>query len=385
MGLPRINRIGVVVDGAAKIGRELVRGIEAYAIARPRWRFVYVGRPHERPNELQRVESCDGVISQPISPAHVRRLKASKAKFVIVGSAQPGKALPVVMTDANAIGELAAEHLIGTGVRHFAFWPSYHGEFSRRRCMAFARALQVRGFELPQPHICPRDQRPQALRRQLVWLRALPKPIGVLAGNDAAACELMSLCEQAKLSIPDELAVLGVDNDDLLAALVHPPLSSIDHGAARVGYEAARLLDQLLHRQKPTDSPRLVKPVGVVTRGSTMRTSGDARIDAAVHFIQHAITEHPISVDDVADAMALSRRRAEILFRDVLRRSIHQHIVREQTELAKRLLASTDLKIQSIARRCGFNYAPHMARVFRAATGQSPTDYRRSVRFDDLK
>lgn len=214
------------------------------------------------------------------------------------------------------------------------------------------------------------------------WLSALPKPVGLFAGNDLCGSQLSEACHEAGLRIPEDVALVGVDNDDLFCELTRPSLSSVAIPAERIGYEAASLLDRRLEGVKPPRKPLLFPPLGVVARQSSdLVASDEPEVTAALRFIRnHSHT--PISVSDVLREIAVSRSGLERQFRQVLRRGVGDEIRRAHLERAKSLLAGTDLSVAVVAKQSGYSGIKHLCTVFRQATGLTPTAYRRRTRAD---
>jgi LacI family transcriptional regulator len=200
-----------------------------------------------------------------------------------------------------------------------------------------------------------------------------------LAANDDRARHVLEACRASGLRVPEDVAVLGVDNDEVMCELTDPPLSSIEHGAASLGYQAAAQLDRLMAGKKAQKLHTLVAPEGVVTRHSTdVLAIADPDVAAAMAFI-HQHSCEPIGVASVADAIGMSRSTLETRFRRV-GRTIRGEIQRLRIERARFLIATTDLPIKQIAAMAGFTYAHYMTTVFHQSTGWTPAEYRRHVR-----
>jgi LacI family transcriptional regulator len=214
----------------------------------------------------------------------------------------------------------------------------------------------------------------------LKWLKAAPKPLGVFACQDAWGVRLVEACRHAGLHVPDEVALLCVDNDDLLCELTRPALSSIDLPHERIGYEAAALFDQLLTGAEPGAESVSFPPLGVVSRLSTdVLCIADADVAAAVRFIRER-GHLPLRVRDVLHAVPVSRRALERRFHQTLQRGLGEEIRRVHLERAKTLLTSADLPTPQVAERSGFSNANHLATVFRLELGLTPLAYRRQLR-----
>jgi LacI family transcriptional regulator len=213
-----------------------------------------------------------------------------------------------------------------------------------------------------------------ALRK---WLSGLAKPIALFAANDLSAHQVAEACLDLGLSVPEEVAILGVDNDVLLCESATPPLSSVDPGFQRVGFEAARLMDRLLAGEAAPEEPIVLEPVGIVTRRSSEAIPIEDRgfVRALVLLRQRAC--EPVSVDMVVREARISRRRLEQRCREVLGRTPHDEIVRVQMEKAQRLLAESQVKIEQVARLCGYVHTQNFYRAFRKEMGMTPASYRR--------
>jgi LacI family transcriptional regulator len=217
-------------------------------------------------------------------------------------------------------------------------------------------------------------------RRLGAWLIKLPKPLAVFTWNSERGRQVIDACAAIGLRVPDDVAVLAADDDEVTCELSDPPLSAIDHGPRRIGHAAAELLDRLMRGAAPPAEPVLFAPAGVVPRQSTdVLAVEDRDVAAALRFIQRHATE-PIGVDDVVRATRLSRRMLELRFARRLGRSPAAEIRRLRVERAQRLLAGTPLTVTEIAEASGFQHAEVMNRIFRREMNTTPTLYRKQMR-----
>jgi LacI family transcriptional regulator len=294
--------------------------------------------------------------------------------------------LPRVEGDSERIGRLAAEHFLERGFENFGYFGSAWTGFSKQREQGYRQTLIEAGHSLsscyseflPSP---PTDASWTGEDRQVRdWLQTLPKPAGVLASNDLPARRLADMCRQMRIRVPEEVAILGVDNDELECLLSQPPLSSVVNPAEQIGFEAAKLLDQLMSGQQPPSMRIVVPPVHVVVRQSTdVVAVADENVSAAIAFIRGHVVER-LLVGRVADHVMLSRRGLERRFRHLLGRSVLEEIQRARIERAKSLLAETDLPMPLVADRCGFQTPQRLATVFKQFTNLAPTAYRQLSR-----
>jgi len=209
------------------------------------------------------------------------------------------------------------------------------------------------------------------------WLKALPKPVALMCCNDDRALQVIEACKLAELYVPDQVAVLGVDNDVLICDLADPPISSIALNTEVAGHDAARLLDQLMSGEEMAGQEVRVRPTHIVTRMSTdMLAVTDREVAAAVRFIRRN-PSRMMQVNDVVDATNVSRRVLEKRFKAILRRSVYQEIRRVRVNYIVGLLVGTDMSITEIAVKSGFDGVEHISRYFRKETGTSLREYRK--------
>jgi LacI family transcriptional regulator len=211
------------------------------------------------------------------------------------------------------------------------------------------------------------------------WLKSLKSPIGLLAASDARAREVLDACRLASLHVPEEIAVLGVNDDEMICEMANPPLSSVIHNARRIGYEAAAMLDQLMSGRKVA-ADIVVDPLGVHARQSSdLLAIEDPEVAKAVRFIRENACKG-IRVDDVLDHVALSRRALEMRFRQWVGRPPHMEIRRVQLERVKELLVTSDYKLEKIAEVTGFSTAQYLAGLFHRVMKVTPGSWRRAGR-----
>jgi LacI family transcriptional regulator len=381
-------RIGLVFTYHYVTYRNVARGIRRYAESRPHWLFTSV-IPEEQPLRSLRARKPDGVIARVTTENLAHALAAWRCPVVDVATILPARPFPRVGVDNQAVGGLAADHFLELGLRHFGFVGHPHWLFSTEREHGFRRTIEAAGYRVASYHhgtaIRSLDPFGQHWHRDLDrrvdrWLRCLAKPVGILAADDLYGVELTEVCRQAGLRVPEDVALLGVNNDDLLCELARPPLSSVLMPAERVGWEAAALLERLLTGAPAPEPPMLIPPQGVaVRRSSETLAFDDPAVVAAVRFIR----EHghlPLRVVDVVNEVSIGRRFLERRFRTVLGRGIGEEIRRVHLERAKRLLAETDLPMKAVARQAGFTGFRYLSVVFRQELGMPPTAYRRRMR-----
>ena len=380
-------RIGLVISHSLAYCRGILQGVRQYAEATPNWVFLSVAPD---PDDVRALNSLRpvGVIAHAFSERLVVSLTRLRVPVVNVSAVLPKLTMPRVGVDDHACGRLAAEHLLERRIRNFAFVGHRNHAYSLRREEGFRQALESKAFQLRCYY--ERRQRPfdpmgrhwaldESVQR---WMRSLPKPVGIFAPNDIWGVQLTEMCHQERLQVPEEVAIVGVDNDDLLCRLSRPPLSSVALPTERVGYAAAALLDRLIGGYRPHRQPTLFPPIGIVARRSTeVLAVADPDVAAALKLIrEHGHTR--IRVLDILKKVPLSRRSLERRFRRVVGRSILDEIRRAHIQRARNLLADTDLPMYAVAQRSGFSDGQRFSAVFRQATGVTPSAYRRRIRGD---
>ena len=294
--------------------------------------------------------------------------------------------IPGVATNQESLVRLAVEHFLDRGFRNFAYCGFPRVLFSDLRAACFAGQLARRGFAA-QIFTAPPASRKASLaaveshtaRLSAAlgqWLRDLPKPAALLACNDVRAQQVLAVCEEFHIVAPDEIAVLGIDNDDVVCDLCNPALSSIDMDVEQIGFEAAALLDRILHGTAPPRQRVLVEPAGVIVRGSTDALAiADREAAKVVHYVrEHACDT--ANIDAILAPLNLSRSTLDRWFRKWLGRPPGEEIMRVRLNRVKELLATTQLPLDEIAVRAGFRHVESLHRVVKRATGQTPGQYR---------
>jgi LacI family transcriptional regulator len=337
-----------------------------------------------------------GLIVSTSDPKVVDEVASLGVACVNVANYVEGHAkVPVVGTDDAAIGKLVADHYVDRGFKSFAYFADPKERYFYSRRDAFVAAVRAEGFEchvgppLPLPLPAPRRRRkaappparptydwPEAWKHAGEWLATLPFPLAVMSPFDRYAREAVQACKTVALSVPEQVSVIGVDNDPLLCLSVWPPISSVVTPASRIGYRAMELLRGMIDGKPPPAQPVLLPPVEIVVRASSSEMAiGDPDVAAAVQFIRAHVRDH-LTVGRVADHVAVSRRTLERKFVEILSRSPQEEIRRARVVHAKRLLAETDLTLPEVARRSGLLRHQRLANVIKAECGMTPSEYR---------
>jgi LacI family transcriptional regulator len=367
------RRIGLALDAVAAYGRGIIRGVMTFAHTRPRWTISAEPQwSFSRPADIERWD-VDGLIVQTFSREFEKRVIKLGLPATNVSNFCGGEMhLPSILPDDDAVAVMAADYLISLGFRQLAYCWAGNTQYGRLRLEGFRRRAAESGIPV---HECNAASTPLDK-----WILGLPKPIGVLGSNDDWAHRILNAARNQAVKVPDQLAVLGVDNDELFNALVTPSLSSVALPAEQIGFEAASQLDRLMNGEKLDSATTLLPPVRIVPRASTdVLSIEDQDIVLAVRFIREHAAE-PLQVDDVLDHVPLSRRSLERRFRQLVRHSITDEIRRAHIDRAKDLLSNTDLAMPQVAAASGFTTATRLGIVFHKEVGESPTEFRRRAR-----
>jgi LacI family transcriptional regulator len=369
-------KIALLVETSNSYARELLHGVRAWVREHGPWsiRLTEQGRGADVPAWLRQWDG-DGVIARVEHAGIARALQATGLPVIDVSAALPRLVFPRVATDAEGAARLAAGHLVERGLRRLAYCGYHRADWSRRRGAAFSAAARAASAScaLFAPRPAPVDEEIGAIAQ---WLRGLTKPIGVLAAIDPRGQQVLAACRLAGLAVPDEVAVVGVHNDELLCDLCDPPLSSVIPNAKRAGYVAAGLLAQAMAGKKLPVMLHEIAPLGVASRQSTdVAAVADAKIADAVRFMRQQAAGGA-NVGDVLRAVPMARTAFERRFKAVLGTTPHAHLRKLRMERVRELLVSTSLPVGEIAAATGFENPEYLSAMFRRECGESPRHYR---------
>lgn len=376
--------IALIVQSSS-YGQGVLRGIAEYVRTHRPW-SIYVdqwGFNGPLPMWLAAWRG-HGVILQS-QPKHVSEMVASlQIPTVDVQQHGSGAGSAAVIADDEAIGRLAAQHLMERGFRYFAYIGAQSLQWSEARRASFTALVRNAGHSCYEYTSLPgTDQtKTEAHHCDLAqWLASLPCPLAVMAADDSIGLVVLDACRRANIDVPEQIAVVGVNNDETLCNLSNPPLSSVKLDCELIGFRAAELLDELLRGATPPTAPIAIKPVGVATRRSTdLFELGDSIAAKALRFI-HFHACDGISVIDVARHCDIPRKSLERSLAMQLGASPHRLISLVKLSRAQALLKETEASLVEIARECGFTHAPYLNVFFKKETGLTPGEYRRMAQF----
>jgi LacI family transcriptional regulator len=378
------KKVALLLDAGRSFDRGLLRGIAQYVNLHRPWVFIRPSAFYERfsgfaKQSLEEIRRSkpDGLIMN-YSPLE----EEVAALGVPVIDVPVGRIVPGVchiLCDNREAAAMAADHFLRLGLRHFAYAGFEGTVWSIERKDSFSSRLQERGFAVDS-HLVPlvaRDRDKPRLEAALArWLKNLPKPVGIMACNDEFARSLAELCRLQSLRVPDEAALIGVDNDSLVCELCSPPISSVAYATEHAGYEAAELLDRLMTGRKRTRQDIPVHASHVVARQSTdLLAIRDEEVVTALRFMRDNVGRI-IQVRDVVEATGLSHRTLHTRFRRAVGRSLVQEMNRQRAHHIARLLATTNEPVKRIAQNFGYLNVAHLSRFFHHEMGMSPRAYR---------
>jgi LacI family transcriptional regulator len=378
----RRKQVALLIETSNAYARGLLQGVVHYIREHQPWSFHLMeqGRGDDPPAWLKRW-SGDGIIARIETARIARAVVQAGVPAVDVSAARLVPKLPWVETDDEQIARLAAEHLLERGFKHFGFCGDARFNWSVCREKHFCARVAAAGLDVHcyEPAGEAGDVAAQAadLRR---WLREMPKPVGVMACYDIRGQQVLDACRSGGLAVPGEVAVVGVDNDELLCDLASPPLSSVIPNAHRTGYEAAALLDRMMAGKRVPATARLIAPLGVTARQSTdVLAVDDREVARAVQFIREHACDG-INVGDVLRAVPLSRRVLEQRFQRMLGLTPREEILQVRLARVKQLLGETDLPLYLIAERTGFEHVEYLSVVFKREMALTPSAFRTTAR-----
>ncbi|MEN6425155.1 MAG: DNA-binding transcriptional regulator [Phycisphaerales bacterium] len=380
------RNVMLLVEKSRAYGRALLRGVARYATIHGPWLLhmepEFYRLSHRQSKEWMKELRTDGVIAHLADVRIIESIIELGIPAVIAGIREPVANAHALVTDNDGIGRMAVDYFLDRGFRRFAYCGLDGMYWSTQRGEIFGRKAAEAGCEIAV-YEQPKGKRPRTDEEEMsmiaTWLQSLPKPTALLACNDDRSKQVLAACKVAGLQVPDEIAILGIDNDELVCEIGYPRLSSIALSVEAAGYTAAALLEKLIagERVGKTKEQVMVSPLHVVERQSTdVLATEDREIAAALRFIREHVREG-IQVEDVAEATALSRRALQQRFRRVLGRSIHDEIKHSRIDHMARMLVSTNLPIGEIARLLQSTEMKNIARYFRQRTGLTPLQYRK--------
>ncbi len=381
----KLPRVAVMLDLASAYGRSEAMGVAQYVASHQPWR-VELSVATQSTRSIRQIDA-DGLIMPVTTEAQRDEVLRLGIPTVSIAGNLTDTGFPVVTADHEKIGRMAAEFFLQRGFEFMAFCGISDRYYSPRRGKGFAQTLQKAGIECHMHEknapTARRNRSSDQKQRLAQWLVGLPKPCGLFVCDDLQAVELLDAARQVGVRVPNDVAVLSVDNDELSCNLSDPPLSSIDHGTQQIGYQAGNLLDRMLRGESVSLKPVVVPPTAIVPRRSTdVYPKSDPHVNRALAFMQNNLTRR-ILVDEIVEASGVSRRLLENAFRKVIHRSILDEYHRLQTEMITHLLRNTTIPLKQIALQMGFNNVYYFNAFFKRNMGVPPGQYRKTSRIQE--
>lgn len=380
-------KIILLIDFTEDYGKSLLKGITQYSKENGPWLFCRMPM-HYRENlsmdhiiKFAKDWKADGIIAQFYNHADIKKLVETKIPVIVEDFKERFTEFPNITGGYFEAGQMGAKYFINKGYKNFAFYGFDNIVWSRERAEGFEDSVIKHGekvYFFSPKKIASRElwfYKPSALSK---WLTSLPKPIAIMACDDERAQNITEACKYSKIKIPEEVAVLGVDNDELTCNLSDPPLSSIGLDIKQGGYEAAKLMQLMIENKNQEIYDIVVKPTTIITRQSTdICATTDQQIAKALNYI-HQNIENNINVEDVLKTVSISRRALEKRFLEVTGSAVYKYICHLRIRKFSDKLLESDKSIYEIALEIGYNDNKNLSRLFKQIHGCTPLQYRKA-------
>lgn len=373
-----MKKVAVILNLNKQYDRSIVSGIARFAKEHNEWSLHIEDEPQRKIPDFKSWDG-DGIIADLDDMSVYKTIIKQNIPIVGLGGGylNTSEEIPYVYTDNKAIAELAAEHLYNCGFRNLAFCnilSSPMNGWAKERSLAFNKFAHINKCHISTFEQSQNESREKVMQSLVQWLKSLPKPCGLMAANDSRARMVLEACRKADIKVPMDIAVIGVDDDPLMCELSSPPLSSVIQGTDQLGYEASKLLHQMMECKAVSN--KVISPGGLsIRQSSDIIAIDDPIISFALSFINQNAC-NGIRVDDVARKLEISRSNLEKRFKTSLGQTVHERINDFKIKKAKDLLMNTQLSINKIAFQAGFSTVQYMCKVIKDNYGLSPKTIR---------
>lgn len=378
--------VALIIETSKIYGREVLLGIAKYLRVHGPWSIYTAERGQDDPEPPWLANwQGDGIITRSLDMKLCRRAAERGIAVVSLRNLVQTPDFPTLFPDQTLIITRIIEHFIERGFQNFAYIgvPGNRG-WERQRREAFMKLLAERGCSnvavrptLTGPGLSWEEEQETIA----TWLRTLPTPVGIIVSHDTQGVQLLDGCRRAGVRVPDDIAVVSVDNDPVLCEVATPPLSSLDQNVQKLGYEAAAMLDQMIRGTKIAKQNYFFEPGHVVVRHSSdVLAVGDERLAKSIRFVRENACKG-IDVNAIAKAAGMSRRALEKKFVELVGRSPLEEMQEIRFRRVRQLLLETDYVLPQIAELAGFQYQEYLVRFFKKRTGMTPGEFRRKTRF----
>ncbi len=385
-------KIILLTDFGEEYGTSLLKGVTRYSQKYGPWVFCRMPGYYRETKGMDGILKwakewkANGILGQFYNNSNVEKLVREGISVVGQDFKERHNNIPNITGDYFKTGRMGAEYFLKKGFENFAYYGFKNIVWSRERSEGFEKRVNEEGYEVHNfEHTRKFKSRelwyykPSALSK---WLKSLPKPIALMACDDNQAMHITEACRLINIRIPEEVAVLGVDNDEMLCNLSDPPLSSVGLDTEKAGYEAARLLHTMIKSKNRQYYDIVVEPTQIVTRNSTdIYAAKDEYIGQALKYI-HSNLKNNLKVKDVLQQVPLSRRSLEKRFSQVTGYPVYEYIFNLRIEKFTQKLLETDLSVFEIAMDLGLSDSKNIARQFRQIKGCTPSEYRKKYLID---
>ena len=384
----KLKKVMIMISRADPFGDNFTRGIIEYSKLHGEWGLttqipLYLEKQTSQNKPIILKDAgFDGAIAYIPNQNKAKQVSFKGLPAIVAHYTEESNLynIPYIVCNNEAIGKMASAFFNERGFRNLAFYGFSGFVWSTQRQESFINSnsdisLQTKLYLTTSAVFTKNTQKEK--QKLANWLKKLPKPMAVLAANDDLGIRLIQICQENHIKVPSDIAILGIDNDEIGCNLTTPSLSSVSYNSKGAGYQAAEMLDRLMNGYKIDQNVILISPIEVINRQSTnIFAVGDDTILKALDFIKtnsRSITQ----VDDIANAVGMSRRNLARKFKSLLGMSIHDAIKQARTEDIRHMLIDTDIPITQIATRLGFNDASHISRYFKVQTSTTPIEYRK--------
>ncbi|EDY19033.1 transcriptional regulator, AraC family [Chthoniobacter flavus Ellin428] len=377
----RTPRVALLIETTRTYTRELLAGVRRYIAAHGPWStFLELRALDSSPPAWLRDWDGDGILTRTFTPQMGRLIEATGLPAIELRTTNFGGSRPYVGMDNRLIGASVAEHFLERGYRQFAAYSLHTESFFVERIRNFVttvEALGARCSRLPETTSDSAKDWEKSQARLVAWLQELPKPVGIFAANDQLGVRLLEACQRAGVAVPEEVAVVGAENEETLCSFATPPLTSVRYDGQAVGYAAAEMLDQLMRGRRLRRSAVLIPPKGIVVRHSSdSLVINDPFVAHAARLIREEAL-HGLNVDQLCHKLNASRSTLDRRMKAALQRTPKEEILRVRFREVERLLRETDLTIDTIAAQTGFAHSHYLQAAFKETHGVTPGAWRR--------
>ena len=378
-----MKKILLLTDFSSGYSRSLLRGIVRYSNEHGPWVF------YRMPQYYRELYGDDGVVRwakdwkadaiiAQLENIDIDKLNELGIPIIIQNYKERANKICNITGDYFGTGEMAADYFLRRGFSNFAYYGFSDMVWSRERADGFRSKLAEHGYTVAMQNNDSRKTEQWSFDLEILrdWLQSLPKPVALFACDDYFASQITETCKIFNIPVPDDIAVLGVDNDDLLCSISHPPLSSIALDVEKGGYQAASALHQLMNKEIAEAFDIVIPPIRIESRRSTEKyVVDDKHILKVLEYIKDNYAQN-ISIDDIIRTVPLSRRIVEKRFLEKMGIPVYQYLLQYRIELFSDLLIKTDKPLADLAVHCGFNDYKNVARIFRKYKKITPSQYR---------